>query len=151
MKNKIRKYIRECVNNLFEIDAAELKDMKDNLAVGIERADDNIARTKKEKTVATANKINTQKIKTNIKDSDPQVEKLKTLLATKEFEKYKKEEKEKALLQKDLENDRIEDLKKQSELDKMKPSLEDLGTDTTISQPSTPSTPSSEGEVGITT
>lgn len=147
MENKIRQYIRECINNLFEITAAELKDQKDNLDVQITRDDKNIGMAKKEKTVASADKINVQKTKGNIKDIDPQVEKTKTLLATKEFEKYKKQEKEKGDLLKDLELDKTDDLKKKSELDKLKASEEKAETTVADNQPSTPDAPSSAGQV----
>lgn len=151
MKNEIRKYIRECINNLFEITAAELKDQKDAVEMQISRDDKNIAMAKKEKIVANSDKINTQKTKGNIKDTDPQVEKTKTLLATKEFEKFKKQEKEKADLLKDLETDKVEDLKKKTELEKAKVVDDKIETTTTDNQPATPDAPSSAGQVSSAT
>lgn len=147
MKGKkiIRQYIKKSIDRLFEATAEEIKADKENIAKDIERDEKHIDIARKEAEVAKANKVNTQKTKSNVRDIDPTVEKEKKILAAKELEKYKEQEKEKRNLAKDLEDEKAEDMKKKAEIDKMQPSETNLETSTEDAQPNTPETPTSAG------
>jgi len=147
-KNIVRKIVRESIDRLFELTAAEIKNTKEDIVGDIERTETHIERAEKEAEVAKSNKINTQKTKGNIKDIDSDVEKQKKVLAMKEFEKYKDQEKDKYNLTKDLENEKQEDLDKKKEIDKLQPNEQEVETTSGDAIASTPDTPTTASSVG---